>query len=264
MEQLTQRDLLITHNCVQEIYNPCTLETFPVHILSILSRVVPSELPFYGGLNFQSCRVSTTCPALDPLHVRDIEQTAHQYFHEHPCASNYLRTGDGQAYKISDFISESQLHHLQGLYEQFMQPLGMEDQLGIVLPSLAPKTEKKLYRSQNELITISLNRSQRNFSERDRLILNLLRPHFAQAYQNVKTLAQVQDDLAQLRHTLDLSGVIILTGDGQVQLMSQQAEQWLRQYFQQSPTSLAHGLPENLQRWVKHQLAVLAQKGEAP
>lgn len=263
MEQLTQRDILVIYNCVQGIYSPCSLEIFPSHILSILSKVIPSEVPFYTRVNFQSSRISTTCPSLDPVDVRYIEQTAHQHFHEHPCISNYLQTRDGQAYKISDFISESQFHQLQGLYEQFMQPLGMEDQIGIFLPPLSPKAEKNLYQSQKELIAISLNRSQRNFSERDRLILNLLRPHFAQAYQNVKTLAQVQNDLAQLRHTLDLSGVIILTGDGQVQLMTHQAEQWLRQYFPQSPTSLAHRLPENLQRWVKHQLGVLVEGAKA-
>lgn len=92
--------------------------------------------------------------------------------------------------------------------------------------------------------------------------MNLLRPHFAQAYQNAKALAQVQHDLAQLRHTLDLSGVIILSGDGQVRLMTQQAEQWLKKYFHKRPVSKERGLPENLQRWVKHQLAVLAQEGE--
>lgn len=262
MEQLRQRDFLIVHKCVQEIYTPCPLETFPAHILSILSKVVPSEVPFYSGINFQSCKVSTTCPSLDPLYIEQIERIAHQHFYEHPCVTNYLQTGDGKAYKISDFISESQLHQLPGLYEQYLQPIGMEDQIGIVLPSLAAKTKKGLYQTQEELITISLNRSQRNFSERDRLILNLLRPHLAQAYQNAKALAQVQHDLAQLRHTLELSGVIVLTGDGQVQLMTQQAEQWLRQYFHQSPVSKEHGLPENLQRWVKHQLAILAQGGE--
>lgn len=144
-----------------------------------------------------------------------------------------------------------------------MHPLGMEDQIGIVLsPYVDPTTQKGVHQSSGEMINIGLTRGQRNFSERDRLILNLLRPHFAQAYQNAKAFAQVQHDLAQLRHSLELSGVIVLSSDGQVQLMTQQAKQWLRQYFHQSPASKEHGLPENLQRWVKHQLAILAQGGE--
>jgi len=134
--------------------------------------------------------------------------------------------------------------------------------MGIILPSLAPQSGKGLYRSQEGLITIALARSQRNFSERDRLILNLLRPHLAQAYQNAQALAQVQHDLAQLRHTLELSGLIVLTSDGQVRLMTQQAELWLSQYFHQSPASKEPGLPENLRSWVKHQLTILAQGGE--
>lgn len=266
MEQLTQRDFLIVNKCVKEIYTPCPPDTFPSHILSILLKVVPSEVPLYFRVSLQSCTISTICHSLSPTHIKHIERIAHQYFYEHPLFFNYSRTGDGQAYKISDFLSECRLHQLQGLYEQFLQPLGMEDQMGIFLSLLAPKTEKRLYQNNEdeELAYIALTRSQRNFSERDQLILNLLRPHFAQAYQNAKALAQVQHDLAQLRHTLDLSGVIILRGDGQVRLMTQQAEHWLKQYFPQNHTSLAHGLPENLQRWVKHQLTVLAHEGEVP
>lgn len=252
MERLRQRDFLLVNRCVQEIYTPSTLETLPAYILSILSKAVPSEVPACSKINFQSCRVSITCPPLDLLHVKHIERIAHHHFHEHPVVSNFLRSGDGQAYKISDFISESQFHQLPGLYEQYLQPLGMEDQMGIILPSLAPQSGKGLYRSQEGLITIALARSQRNFSERDRLILNLLRPHLAQAYQNAQALAQVQHDLAQLRHTLELSGLIVLTSDGQVRLMTQQAELWLSQYFHQSPASKEPGLPENLRSWVKH------------
>jgi len=110
VERLRQRDFLLVNRCVQEIYTPSTLETLPAYILSILSKAVPSEVPACSKINFQSCRVSITCPPLDLLHVKHIERIAHHHFHEHPVVSNFLRSGDGQAYKISDFISESQFH----------------------------------------------------------------------------------------------------------------------------------------------------------
>lgn len=151
MERLRQRDFLIANKCVQEIYAPCPLGTFPDHILSILLKVVPSEVPVYSKINFQRGQGSMTCPSLDPLYIKQMERIAHQHFHEHPFICYYLQTGDGKVRKISDFISESQLHQLPGLYEQYLQPLGMEDQIGFVLPSLAPMAQKGLHQSEEAL-----------------------------------------------------------------------------------------------------------------
>jgi DNA-binding CsgD family transcriptional regulator len=53
-----------------------------------------------------------------------------------------------------------------------------------------------------------LNRDRRSFSERDRLILNLLRPHLFQAYGNVQRYAQITQDLNQLQRSVSHLGLI--------------------------------------------------------
>ncbi|MGL4882192.1 MAG: helix-turn-helix transcriptional regulator, partial [Waterburya sp.] len=92
-----------------------------------------------------------------------------------------------------------------------------------------------------------------DLTERDRLILNLLQPHLILAYQAVQHLQELQQQLAQLQHTLDRAGIIFLDGLGQVQLMTSQAATWLQSYF--PPHNGFKELPEQLHSWIKYQFA---------
>lgn len=47
----------------------------------------------------------------------------------------------------------------------------------------------------HSVIALALGRSTKDFSERDRLLLDLLRPHLAQAYDNAATLARLRREL---------------------------------------------------------------------
>ena len=268
MNCLTQQDFRHILEFVQQLNAPCSLETFPSHVLSILARVVSSENSAYCTLNFQSRTASIhSCASIaepnpNSPENEQIERVAHQYFYEHPWIARYWQTSNGRAYKISDFLSESELHRLEGLYQQVMRPMGMEDMMIITLPnSLTSPSQSRLHWREESTMNILLNRSQRNFSERDRLVLNLLRPHIAQAYQNVQALTQIQHHLAQLTQTVEQLGAIAISGDGQVRLITQRAWELLRQYFQFS-SSVGNHLPENLQRWVKYQISRLTDKGE--
>jgi hypothetical protein len=110
-------------------------------------------------------------------------EVANQNFKEHPFAGYYLRTGDGTARFLSDFVTENQLYCLEGLYQQYLRPLGIEDQMLMVLPNTLGASREETYaRQQQDNIVISIHRPQRDFTERDRLILNLIRPHLIQAY----------------------------------------------------------------------------------
>ena len=105
------------------------------------------------------------------------------------------------------------------------------------------------------LIGISLCRDRCSFTDRDRLMLNLLQPHLVQAYGNAQQYQQLQQNFTKLQQSLEHLGLIILCGAGQVQLITPQAAKYLEIYFSQQTTSAQ--LPEHLQSWVRHQIARL-------
>ena len=76
-------------------------------------------------------------------------------------------------YAISDFLGTREFH-ATGIYQHFYRHVGAEDQISFIFPD--PRF----------VVGIALNRGRRGFSERDRRILNTLRPHLVQAYRNAE------------------------------------------------------------------------------
>jgi hypothetical protein len=155
--------------------------------------------------------------------------------------ARYQRTQDGRAYKISDFLTRAQFHRL-ALYNEFYRKRRTEHLMAIMLPTPASPT-----------IAYAFARSRRNFSERDQLVLNLLRPHLIQAYHNAAAATQIRQEAAQLHHVLEECNkrMLILTSEGHVRLMSNRARQWLQGYYGRSTRYQAHRLPEDLWRWAR-------------
>ena len=90
------------------------------------------------------------------------------------------RTGDLRSpFKVSDFYSARQWHSTR-MYTDFTQPMGVEHCIGLCLPEAPPGTTANSERH----VRLDLRRSSGpDFSERDRAVLTLLRPHLHQAYR---------------------------------------------------------------------------------
>jgi DNA-binding NarL/FixJ family response regulator len=82
------------------------------------------------------------------------------------------RSGDLRSVtKTSDFLSAGQLHRT-GFYSDYLHPLGLEHALRLCLPAGPGRTLRMGF----------FRDSGPDFSERDRDLLTLLRPHLHQAY----------------------------------------------------------------------------------
>ncbi|QYO67120.1 helix-turn-helix transcriptional regulator [Leptolyngbya sp. 7M] len=264
MQHLSQDDFQQFSECLHELYQICSISDFPSRLLSITSKMIAAIDYTYNVLSFKMHRSDTVnyqaAPGFDPMDIADFDQIAYQHFYEHPLVGNYLRTRDGRAYKVSDFLNERQLHRLEGLYGRLMQPRGIKDLIAIALPiTFADKPQRY---GQEDIVAVTLMGDQ-IYTERDRFIFNLLRPHVLQAQNNLQQYTQIHQGWMQQRHTLDTLGVIALNSDGRVQFVSQQAGRWLKQYFSDL-IGAVHYLPDYLQRWVNYQLSLTRQTDEVP
>jgi hypothetical protein len=113
--------------------------------------------------------------------IAEAGEVFRRYAHEHPLLKHYRRANDGRVLKISDFLTQRQYHRL-GLYNELYKGLETEHQMGFRLVS------------PPALIGVMLNRSGRDFTERDRRLLDLLRPHLAQAYRNAESVTKMRQD----------------------------------------------------------------------
>lgn len=258
MTDLAYRDMKMMVNFLQELHSLDNLTSLASRVISILPKVIPSELTIWSPTSFPDGDISLSIASQKTGYLlpEDAKQLANQHFREHPFAMHYLKTHDGSAHTLSDFVSEQALHRIESLYYGMLRPAGIEEQMTTVLPvsALAKTTPSP---AATEDIVVSLHRPERSFSERDRLVLNLLRPHLALAYRNAQAINNIQQELDQLNETTEAIGMITLNETGKAQQLTRRAWKLLTQYFTPSDKHTSE-LPENLQRWVNYQLNQLS------
>jgi len=254
MERLSQRDLRSVMTFLEGCYAIHDFEAFIHHVLTALPAVLPADFLTYNEM------CPTQGQSKDWLHPADAQTLAMvpawaQHMHEHPVLMHVLHTHDQQAMKIADFLSRRAYHRL-GVYNEVYRPLGVDGWLGIGIPTTA---------APPLVLGIALHRSLPDFSERERLILNLLRPHLVQAHHNAMVVTQLQEALTRrtpgfehLEH-----GVMVLSNDGQVRMTNTSARHCMATYFGHARSGAEH-LPDPLQRWVRHQQAQLHRVDDAP
>jgi DNA-binding CsgD family transcriptional regulator len=171
LEGLGPSDYEAVLGFLRQLYGVERLEAFPRRALAGLSRLIESDILTYNEIDPRRQRahmIDQPAGVIDAAQVATFERHAHQ----HPLIAHYARTRESQPRKISDFLSLSEFRSLS-LHYEFFRPLSVNYQMAVTIPS-APQL----------VIGIALNRSRRDFSERDRAVLEAIRPHLAQAYRN--------------------------------------------------------------------------------
>jgi DNA-binding CsgD family transcriptional regulator len=196
-------------------------ETFRAAVVPGVRRLVPCDAAAYNELDFST---RTAWALHDPADALGDDVPPHfaRLMHQHPLAAR-VRAGDRSAHAISDFLSERAYHRLE-LYNDVFRGLGVEDQMAIGLPGDA-------------VIGIAFNRSRRTFTERDRDVLDVLRPHLAEAYGRVRERALAAALMAAMDASLEERGaaVLLLDACGRVAGGSACARELLAAYAGRSP-----------------------------
>lgn len=179
MERLKERDLEASLSYLRGLYAQGDPASFRRHVLETISSLVPSELTTYNELDLRTSKnVWEWEPS--PPDPAGLAWAFARYMDENPCIAYYRRTLDGRATKISDFLTRRELRHL-GYYSEYLRRVGLENRMSIVIP-----------KAPGSVIALALGRSGKDFSERDRLVLDLLRPHLAQAHENAAAMARLR------------------------------------------------------------------------
>jgi GAF domain-containing protein len=151
-----------------DLYSPAGSADYPAHAVSVVASM----------LRCDSCSYNQFGPA-GPLawHVQpagigafpDAVGIFRQNLPQHPVLNHQQATGNGQALRISDFLSDRQFRAL-GLYRDFYRHTDTRYQVAIGVPG-----------PRKGLIGIAVNRQHRDFTDDEIELLDLLRPHIQQA-----------------------------------------------------------------------------------
>jgi DNA-binding CsgD family transcriptional regulator len=251
MHRLSRRDLGAVLDCLRMTYATLDLDAFPRQVIALLRRIIPAPFGSYNEIDRGATRIRYVVEPGD-ARIPHLELSAGQYRHEHPVLAHYLRTGDGSPHKPSDFLTRQEWHRLS-IYNETYRRTGVEYQMIFMLKSLQRPTPPTV------AIALDRGRAETDFTERDRLVLSLLRPHLMTAYANAETVSA-------LRRTAPAAGgapetrrreVVFLRRSGR-HLISPRARYWLTLYFDDG-SARGDQLPEDLHRWIREQVEHLGR-----
>ncbi|MCP5065877.1 MAG: helix-turn-helix domain-containing protein, partial [bacterium] len=164
-----------------------------------------------------------------------------RHMDQHPVARHYLEHGVDGPRKISDFVGQDEWHR-NPLYCAFYRELGIECQ--IIVPS--GPTE---YGPEGPCLHgLNLNRTSKDFSERERALLALLMPHLEQARSRAALIGSLQRQLkvdAFVRTRLGTS-LVELDEAGRPLRIDPGASEAFALFF----GSAAGRLPEDVSAWL--------------
>jgi DNA-binding CsgD family transcriptional regulator len=235
---LSQSDLEAALDFLGEAEAVSGPDPLPSELLDRLRELIPCEGVFYEELDhageqvvaYEACSRGREIDGSQP--EAELPPSFWPLMHQHPICSHQTRTGDLSAHKLSDFVTLRQWHRLE-LYTDYFRPYGVEHRLVVGLPA-APSHTKTVFFDRN---------GKRDFSERDRLLLNRLRPHLM-ALDNA---ARERRLAAALRHQHETRGLVVVQPSGNVEFATPAASRLFSRFFGATSDT---GLPEPVRAWL--------------
>lgn len=161
---------------------------------------------------------------------------------EHPCFNGVAVKAMRDAVRISDYMPLAKFKQT-AIYNEFFRHLGTDRQL-----------VAGLHVDAELMITCSLCRLQKDFTDRDCRIFDLLTPHLVAAFRSARFINRLKFESEQLNAALEFAryGIVTVDKNLRTQIESPIAAKFLQKYFKSESASL----PDELNRYVKHHLPV--------
>ena len=233
-----------------ELYSVQTLETLPNHVINLIPRIIRADNYSYNETNFGSRRVKVLAnPSAESRGTPDALDTFTRLMHRHPMVLHNRNT-DQRGLKMSDLLSQRQFHRLE-LYDTIYRSAGTEFLMtgGFELST------------RGDIVTLAFGRKAVDFSDEERELLDLLRPHLRQAYVNAEAMTTFERQLECREQSLEAAAnmAVVVVRNLTIRHASPQATRWLLNFF---PPAIAPNdqLPDQLLRWVRFWQASLDGK----
>lgn len=168
---LVELDFRCAIGTLQEVAEAThNVDNFTKHGIELLPKLVASDLTTFSVCDLHSGRRSVVYNPVGSISRHAIE-AFDSYFHDHPLVRAHARNRSAVTTRISD-IQSSEKFEATSLFQEYYRPLGLHHVMAV-----------PLHVDDRFLAGFVLNRRGRGFSDRDRAVLELIRPNLANLYR---------------------------------------------------------------------------------
>lgn len=213
---------------------------FTPRLLEALGELVPADEVGYCEMDRVRQRIGYSANrSCDDVNEIDLAVSYWEIAQEHPVCSAH-NTGEFHALKLSDFVTLRELRNSR-VYALWFQPYGVERELNVAIPSPPWHTKTFLFDRYE---------GRRDFTERDRLVLDVLQAHLGRLWRSAETRRRLQAamDCLDSASEQDVQGFVLLASDGRIDFASPPARRLVRDYAGETRGGM---LPAVLAQWLE-------------
>ena len=207
-----------------------TLEALPGLVLPGLTTLLGVDATGWNALDLATGNLELRVVPEDATFIDDLP-LLQELIEQHPLVPHVAARPGDPPISYSDVISRRQLERRE-IYQDFFRPHEIKHQMAFVF-------------SVDPFIAIAVNRRDHDFTQRQRELAALLRPHLESAYRQIAERERASRRLAALERGLEerAGAVILLSGHGRIEHCSHAARELLAHWFATTEgDSLPHAL----------------------
>ena len=245
----TRNDWLRLRDCTAELYRWEGDVPFPEHCVRVMKGLIDAAVVAYQAFDF---RAKTTVLQLSDREsvITENEEAFYAHLHQHPLINKAREADYAEALRISDLMAWPEFQET-GLFREFYQKVGLGHQMAVSLPARS-----------GDVIGLVFTRDEkdRDFSDEEAELLNMLRWHVVQALQVSRRTGALMERIHRMEGMLEAvgEGVLALDAELRIGMRTRRAAEILERHFGWTD---AQQLPENLRRWVVRQVSPAAAEG---
>jgi DNA-binding CsgD family transcriptional regulator len=181
MVRMTNAELRGALDALHAIGDGCASSNeFARRGVECLPRLVRSELTTLSVCNLDNGHRSVVSDQAGAISPREIE-AFDRYFFAHPLVCEHGRNPCAVTKRISDLLPETEFQRTP-LYGDYYRSIRIDHVMAV-----------PIHVDRHYLVSFVLNRSKRNFSDRDRAYLELIRPHLGNVYRLSVAASRAED-----------------------------------------------------------------------
>ncbi len=246
MGHTTHRDLKMAVDLLGSISSQAGGPALAAAGVRELPRLVASELTTLSVCTLRTGHRRVVCNPAGGLSQGDIA-CFDRFFYEHPLVRYHASNPDGVSHRISDSLP-NRIFQRTALFNDYYRNVGIDSVIAV-----------PLFVDSSLLVSFVLNRKGRDFSERDREVLDIVRRPLAALYRNAMALDNVQQALTRVAADNSEASawmLIALDESRRITGIAPRLEPWFTDAFT-GRTGIGNPLPEAIDREVAAQFATL-------
>lgn len=185
--RLSHRDYQALGQAIFELHEYRNVNRFRLEVPAIILKLIPCDYSCITEYRIDQAARSQILTDYTESHARispELAQRMGDLITLHPFTEYFVKGGEPTALKLSDFLTQSQFSR-SVIYETHHQ-WGFNFSMAVTISAEEGRTA-----------ALAVCDLKKDFTERDRLVLNLLQRHFDQAHRNAKLATDKLADLTK-------------------------------------------------------------------